>query len=563
MPASGRNGAVTASHARPARLAWSVGAAGAALEVLVLWWFCASRLTGYCARVDLHTADELNYLWGGVDLLRTGDVPSLAMCPAYSLLYAALSLLPIPGHLPDAAFVFVALGAPTACWWALRALVPSPLALLAAAWFGSLTVVVQSATGGTALSGIYVFTSMLVWLATGALARGRLRTSAALFLLVALTRPEHAPWWLVAASVAAALPGFRPQRRACIATAAIAAAALLFVALHPDYRARSWLTFCQHYSVETVVQELGREWEASGGRVAPERLLAAQRELASAFAQPEPIVRRDFPGADSVVAALRIAPDRALPFALGNLRKLPDAARRALESTALPAGGNGWLLILLAALAATGWLRRRRTGTVPAGARAGAGPMLALYLAASPLAVLGAAIAAARPELTLPVVVAFVWFVAAGLGGLVGAAPAGARSPGRTALRVGAGCAVAAAAWWLPGPFQGPERSVPVRDGLQLCRDDAPTDRGPHRVATSWPPLLARLLEGPGTEVAPVRDFAGADFAAWLDRQRVDRVLATPEFAAGLPAGVDWQAPLRAAPWREIARRGDVVLFGR
>jgi len=133
--------------------------------LIALVVFVVTRASGFDTHVDLHMEDELrSYLATGRDLVRDGSLPILSYSPVSSTCYGLISLLPLGSWYPtDVMYTLSAVAAPVALWWALRTVLPAPLGLAVAAWYGSSTSLLQADREGImAFPHVYAFTSMLV-----------------------------------------------------------------------------------------------------------------------------------------------------------------------------------------------------------------------------------------------------------------------------------------------------------------------------------------------------------------------------------------------------------------
>ncbi|MCC6672100.1 MAG: hypothetical protein IT458_13645, partial [Planctomycetes bacterium] len=441
-----------------------------------------------------------------------------------------------------------------ALWWALRACVPAPLALLAGVWLATSPVVLESTTiGGYPIPHVYTFHAFLVAIAVGCVARGRVAAGALVLAAAVTDRAEFAPWFLCFAILASAASPLRAHRSMALVLAGLALVLLAVPLLHAGHRERSWLAFRQHYARGAVYQDLLREWAEGGGSLDPQRVQTAARDLEAAFTHPDERVQRDFPGAASLADALRIDPARLLGHVERNLCMLPASLSVTLSSTLLPPALPWWSLAALGGCVAAGWWRRRH-----AAGPSGSDPrrLLPVFLLTSPAALLVPLVVWSRPELALPVFPLAAWIVCGGACGLL---PSGERWRRRLAL---AGPAlVLGIAWLVPGPFTGPAPALQHRDSLELLRRCLPP--GEVRLLSTWTAFQLRLLERPGIAAVTLGAPGDRTFAQVLAEERVDHVLRTPQLELQASGLKDLATTLEGNGWREVARQNAVRLYAR
>ena len=531
------------------RRARCVAAAEFAVIVLVVW----TRFVGFTEHVDLHAADEIVYYLAGVDLFAHGTMPSLAWGPLYSFAYGCLALFPIDGHLPDTMLMLSAGFGSLALWWALRAVAPSPLAVVAATWYAASPIILQaSAEGPVPGPGVYAFNAIFVFLSFGAMARGRVWLAIGMLCLVSLGRAENLPWLLAFAMCAVLLPSMRARRRSSLGMLALAVAVAAMVAASPDHRDRAWLAFRQSYGQQACLQELAEEWVRLEGKVDPERARFVPFELQAAFDVPDRWIERDFPGARSVLDALQSNPEPVLAMVSRNLTVLPFALEYTWSTTFLPRPWSSRVLALATLLAIGGlWQRRRVAGLPPTDVRS----LLPWYLATSVL-VLGVPLfVAARPELGLATIPLLAWILCRGLASL---APVFWQRPAIAPSTIAVVVALLVA---VPGPFRGPALPMPYRDGLALLKEHLPP--GEVRLLSAFWDLLMRMV--PRTDVVLCPQVASGlpTFAACADACGANAVLVTMQFEHQTAQCSDRLTSLQAPPWRLVAQRGEARLYLR
>ncbi|MEQ1634754.1 MAG: hypothetical protein ABL997_20410 [Planctomycetota bacterium] len=524
-------------------------AAAEAAALLALVWM---QWIGVGHHKDLHPWDELHYYWAGVDLL-AGVLPALEWAPLYSLAYAALSLLPIDGHVPDTMCSLCAFAAPLALWWALRCIVPSPIAVAAAAWFLTSPVALYSRPEGpSVLPSVYVFSAVFAFLAVGALARNRLWLAFALLVVVSSIRAEALPWLLAVTVVAATSRSLRDRRGAAMAMVVIALCLTALSLLHPGYRDRSWLAFQQSYGRDACLSDLAEEWVRLDGKVDPARAQQLPHLLDAAFHDPWPYVERDFEGASSVLSAMMANPQAFFAKVEANLLQLPTTLGYAWRTTLLPPDWSVRCLCVLVLIALVGWWRERFRRRIDGD---GARRLLPRLLWTSPLVLAIPLCVSSRPELALPTIPLVAWFVGRGVA-LVVPSLWQRRSVAIATIALVLGLALA-----VPGPFRGPAEPMQYRDGVTLLREQLPR----HEVrlmSTFWAPLL-RLIPRSDVISLELRACGQETLASCLAAGDANAVLVTPQFEHESARFPDGLAPLHAEPWRLVAQRGDCRLYTR
>lgn len=524
-------------------------AAAEAAALLALVWM---QWIGVGDHKDLHPWDELRYYWAGVDLL-AGVLPALEWAPLYSLAYAALSLLPIDGHVPDTMCSLCAFAAPLALWWALRAVVPSPIAVAAAAWFLTSPVALYSRPEGpSVLPSVYVFSAVFAFLAVGALARKRLWVAFALLVVVASTRTEALPWLLAVAVIAATSRAVRDQRPAALAMVAIATCMTVLSLLHPGYRERSWLAFQQSYGRDACLAELADEWARLEGNVDPARAQQLPYLLDAAFHDPSRYIARDFDGASSVLSAMRSNPEAFFAKVEANLLQLPTTLGYAWRTTLLPPVWSVRCLSVLGLIALLGWWRGRGR---PRNNDDGARRLLPWWLWTSTLVLAIPLCVSSRPELALPTIPLVAWFVGRGVADL---APSWWQRRSVAVATIALSLSIALA---VPGPFRGPAEPMQYRDGVALLREQLPRHEV-RLISTFWAPLV-RLIPRSDVIGVELRACGQETLAACLAAGDANAVLITPQFEHESARFPDGLAPLHAEPWRLVAQRGDCRLYLR
>ncbi len=451
--------------APPARAPRRHGRGPAALALALVAAYAAWLLFGFWNRLDFHIGDEVVYLEQGRRLLRgvwTATLPSWSplLSTCYGLVDLALPLR-VGLHPSDVLFPATVVGSAVALAWGLRPLLPDAAAVLMAISWSSAAILLPHRQPAP-LPSCYAFAATLGFLAVGALARARFKTGCLLLLLAAVERPEYLLWVLtfVAALAWTAWRRGGPRRRAA-AFAGIALAAAVAAAVSPAHRQRAWFAFGQHYSLGRAI---ARE---------PKVDVDAQLRVMGAFQQFDPAMAQSFPGAASVVDAVRVAPRLVLDHVVANGARLPAAAlafafdRFGWNRLAawLWRGAVGLALLLALVLARRQWLALVR-----------AWPAEVVCLLLSTLGMAGAALLIWPHQKLL-----YPW--APLVGALVGSALAalGARlGPWGTRALWSVTAALAAAVLAGPRPFPAHARQLAVRDAVRAVHDHVPP--GPAQV---------------------------------------------------------------------------------
>lgn len=429
------------------------------LEVLAVLSFQALTLLGFRDHVDLHPADEALYQRRGQCLLDGEfDEGTLVFAPVYAAAYAPLRLLPLRGDaIQDTMGVLVVLATALSVWWALRALLPAPAAVLGAVWFGALLPVLASALR------VYLFTAMLTTVALGCAARGQTNRAAAALALAALNRPELLPTLLLACAGFALLAWRRRQRRRLAGAVVVGTAglALLLAMMRPELRHRQWFTFRWDYAAH----------------FAPKDDVSYDEGVVRTRA--DALVADAFPGCRSLPEAARTNPGAVLGHVGRNLRLLPGNLWDLLANPwwHLPAFRTGALvfvgLAFAAGLLSLRAVREHRRADVPRTWNAAA----AVVLLAMPVLLVPLVLFLPRPDylmpLAVPLLVLLAWPIARS--GTVLWMRTGL--PGEAAVPA-AVAAVAVLALAVPGPFVRPAAArCPNRDAVALlARHDVPAD---------------------------------------------------------------------------------------
>lgn len=528
------------------------------------------RVRGFVDHTDIHVWDELLYYFAGRDLVTDGVLPAVHLMPAYSVFYGALSLLPIPGHLPDFMGMLCMFGAPLAMWWALSPRLGRTWSLTAAICYAMGSAVDQGYCNGSTSSGhVYAFTAILTSLGIGMMARERWLWGWCLLLLVAQTRAETALWILAFATITALSPSLRRRVRWSPVACLLSLSLVVLVAAHPDIRARSWLAFCQHYGRAAYEADLRAQYPEAVDERDPQRLLqivGGQQNLQRildgfrlSMLRPETFVERDFPGATSVVGALRREPVRFVTHMANNATVAP----KQLLLASLPARTGitlAWVIgATLTILASLGWIFGRRRLRQERADHRGSGPWI-LLLATSPLSLLATLPVETRTNLMfplLPMLLAF-WF-----GGL----RAGCTTTAAT-RRWGGPVAVGLAlllAVLVPRPFSGPPPDLQHRDTLKVLGAALPPPNADRRIGilTSWGRVPMRLLQRGDLDLHGTAEGKGQLLADHLRQINPDYIVDTPELRAEMGHFADLQAVLASPSRRCVATRGRVRLLQR
>ena len=291
---------------------------------------------------DLPWWDEATYLGLGRGLV-AGAPPDFAWSPAYALTLgiARAALGPARAvavvHLAWAAVFAAAVG--LSARTLLRDLRPA-LALAAAALGSSHALVVV----GPQRAAISLVLLAFAVLASRRRPRAGLATGAVLAIAAAACRLEAAfaiPFLLPAAW--AASPAAAPRRAARIVWATVFSAAALAITLGTAAAdKRAWFAFGQHYAFATY-----------------ERDPASFRPGFVPGLDYRDLMRRDFPGATSVVSAALVAPVRFGAHVARNAATAVEVAAAALMPERLAAWKGALAVAVLALAVAATWARRR------------------------------------------------------------------------------------------------------------------------------------------------------------------------------------------------------------
>ncbi len=521
-----------------------------ALELIALCMFVVTRAAHYERHVDFHMEDEVGLMASGRDLWRHGALPHLAWAPLSAVVYALVTALsPASWSALDVMYWLVVVAASGSLWWMLRPLVPSPIRLLLAAWFGSAAYLLEAqCRGGMAIPHVYAANAAILFLALGTCARGRPRLALLALALAAVNRFEYAPWVLAFGLALAAWrgSGWSPRVRLALAFSACIPMALAMVSA--DVQGRSWMAFTQNYAFTAVADDLRR----ADPSVGPDQVRRAQLQ---AYAAPGPRIAVDFPTAPTVLAAMQENPRRFFGHVLRTLAAVPGMLVRAQGTTLLSRGGVGALLAGLALVAAVGWLRCWRVG----GPGAQWPAPLWMALLTSPCAVTVPLFVADRGELFWPLFPTWSLCTVAGASAAVRWCRPAASWPAfcGPALSIG----LIAIALLVPGPFAGPPSRLQHRHVVDLLTEQPPAAGA--RVVVPWP-SYGLLLDRPDLELLVPGRFDQPKFEAFLTGRPGDTIVLCPDLQGQVPdyrAIVDW---LASSPrWRETARRDDVVVYVR
>lgn len=426
------------------------------LEILALVLFQAVTLAGFTLHIDLHPADEALYQRRGQSFLEFDfDRSTLVFAPVYSAVYAPLRLLPLPGDtIQDTMGVLVVLASTLSVWWAMRALLPRPAALLCAVWWGASLPVL-----GNPLR-LYLFTTMLTTLAIGCAARGRSGWAAVVLALAALNRPELLPWLLTASFGLAVVAVRRRAWRSLVVPATACAAGIVFllVLASPEQRHRQWFTFRWDYAAHFATKD---DVTYEEGRV---------------LTRADALIEETFPGCRSVGDALRQNPSAVLGHVGRNLGHLPTNLWNlmTLPWWHAPRWRGTVVIAALAAMVAgvaVAWRTRRRPR------RATFNWPAAIVLATSLCVLVPLVVFLPRPDYLMPVAVpllfAGAWAIARAGSAVCSRLGLGARAARDTTIT-----ALAVVMVCVPAPFTRPP-AMPCanRDAVALlARQTLPAD---------------------------------------------------------------------------------------
>jgi hypothetical protein len=418
-----------------------------------------------------------------------------------------------------------------------------------------------------------------------------------LMALASLTRAEYSPWLAVfGLLVAAQAKGpFAIWRRAWIVLLAITP--FVVGVAHPDFRARSWLAFKQHYGQKAQVEALEHEWRESQGNVSPQRIQEALHELEMSFAEPDRWIAKDFGAAGSPLEALSANPKRFLWHVSNVIGGLPLSLAIAFSAWFAPWLHYSWLSLMICVLAAFGW-------GLPVGpARmlcVGAMMHVKLLLVCSPLALLASLMVGARPELALPVVPAIMVCVGGGvvrwitlltqsraskagcdpcptLGSESEAKPVAGvgdwidvglrRSPARhgsgaeSAALATVAAVVGLVGMLVGGPFRDPDKPTAYRDGLTLLESGLPAEA--KRVLTNYWRMPLRLIHRP--DLQPIWPSLGPtdSLSVFLQQHRVDAIHVNPALLFQLRNVPDAFQAVQGGGWRLAGQKGSSMLYVR
>ncbi|MBK8975955.1 MAG: HEAT repeat domain-containing protein [Planctomycetes bacterium] len=483
----------------------------AVIVAAALWTFA-----GLANALDLHAADEAGYLERGRRLL-SGDVAAdlFAWAPTTCLSLGVADALWPARLAPDVVQPAWIAAQAAGLWWLARSALPRGLAVAAAlVWLASDAVI---GDGRSMQPSPYAVSTALLFWGLGCIVRtGSRWRSAAGLLLLGLAMLDRAELAVPAGACALGLVALdlRRRRLGLVSTglALLVAAALAATFLSPPHRARSWLTFEQHYAGRTAAREAARD----GGDDRAELLaaLGASRDYRA-------ILARDFPGATSLSQAIASSPSHYASYAWSNALELPRMFRGLAGShwswTPLPAAGTGLGALLLVALTLLVPARRRAL----AGALAALPPATRVAIGSGLATVVTAVLLAPRVQVLFAALPA----LATGVGlALVAWLPARARAPVGWTL----------AALVLGGLLAGPRRYPDApRDGMPLRRA---VDLAIRRV-----PADARRLLG-------------------IDSNEVGRYARLPQLAGTGPALDEIVVAESAARWWPRGAPPDAVL---
>lgn len=525
------------------------------LELAVLVLFAWTRVQGYAAHVDLHVADEVFYLDVGRNWMAHGHWPGLGYGPLYCAVVACLHAVLPSSMLPaDVLYAGLAIGSSVCLWWALRALVPSPLALLAAAWWTCLGAILQpQSAAGVALPNVYAFGALMMLAVLAALARRKHWFALAMLALLPLARPEAALWIIAIAALQFLLSKRQgsKQRSFLLVAIAVVCAGILMA---PSVQERSWVAFSQHYARFATLLELKEAYGiTSTSQVDDATALQAWITMQNAFAHPEQVVARDFLGAESIMSAASANPDAFLRFVGFNFKDVFEIGAQALLPTCTHRTTTYWLAGLLIVLASVGWfryLRGRSTWRAPP-RTVWVACLATLTCAASTVWV------GARQELLLPLALPMLVCLTGGLAAL---------APGRSKLapvvRWGLPVSLFALALLVPGPFAAASSSTPLhRQGLRLLRHSPPPARSLVLCDNAKGFRIYSALRGVRWAQPGGAQVLGKDVNKLLTKSDIDHVLVNALLVQNLP-GID--AALRArkgASWHIVAAFEQTVLW--